>query len=119
MSAPANDNSLLADAWLNWDQLDWTDIWNAFPDTLRAGAIHGVRWMRADDGDDDERFTDLADVFVHMLRVGFRSDDDLRDALRVLAMHPDAAWARPLRDAIDAQYAAEANDRGEIVGGAQ
>ena len=59
--------------------------------------------------------TDPADVFAHLLRIGFRCSNSAHAALALLSADPRAPWAIPLRDALDAQFRAEAEDFIDLV----
>lgn len=61
----------------------------------------------------DANPTDPADVFVHLIRCGFRSDDDLFIALQQFCRVEGETWAIVLRDAMAEQLDIEKRDERE------
>lgn len=95
---------------IDWKDMSFEELYAGFPGTLGHGSIYDVVVFDRHDPlapIKDADPSDPADIFVHLMRMGFRSDEDLYIALQHLARIEGETWAVILRDAMAEQLSSE------------
>ncbi len=95
---------------VDWKDMPFDDLYAGVPATLGHGSIYDVVVFDLEDPlapIKDIDACDPSDVFIHLMRMGFRDDADLFIALQQFSRIEGETWAVILRDAMAEQLAAE------------